>query len=111
MLKIHLSLGLVAAALGATSAGCKKGPDEALVIFPVQVVSDVMFDSIEFTVEKPPTVPPRTLSNVTERTFQFGYYMPGVTADKVTIVGTARHGGCITGIGRLANVGPVAPGR
>ena len=88
-------------ALGGLAAGCKKSPDEALVVFNVTVNTSVQgFTSVHFSVSDPAGVPPRHHDRA-EAAFRFGYYMPGVNGD-VTILGQAVDASeCVVGQGTL----------
>ena len=107
MFRARLSIFASVLALGASGAGCKQDPDRALVVFNVQVASDVpMFAALDFSVETPTGVPPkRVTGEANHRMFRFGYYMPGVNGN-VTIVGKAIDaGGCVIGQGKLNVMG------
>ena len=107
MFNARLSIFASIFALGAAGAGCKKDPDRALVVFNVQVPSDVpVFSALDFSVETPTGVPPkRVTGEANHRMFRFGYYMPGVNGN-VTIVGKAIDaGGCVIGQGKLNVMG------
>jgi len=111
MLKLRLFVVVCLVALGG-GGGCKKAPDEALVIVNVQVAADVSFMSLDFNVEKPASAPTRHLVT-TEHAFRYGYYMP-LTAKTIAIDAIAydrESGGCVVGSGTLTGVGPVTAGQ
>jgi hypothetical protein len=88
---------------GAASSGCKKDPDQALVVFEVQVAPGLSgkITNFKFSVTSSNVpVPPETISDK-KGSFWVGYYMPGVNGS-VTILGEALAGtSCTIGSGTL----------
>src|SRR5450755_4648966 len=86
-------------AFAATATGCKKDPDQALVMLNVKVAAEITdFTDLNFSVDSPPAgIPSKHFTNANNdhRMFTFGYYMPGVNADTLTIRGQALKGGCV----------------
>ncbi len=110
MLKLRLFWVVGALALAGLAGGCKKDPDQALVIFKVSVPSTLAVASYDFSVDQQPGAPTRHLT-ISDKSFQVGYYMP-LSAEKITIKAVAYDGkGCTVGTGILANVGPVKAGQ
>jgi hypothetical protein len=117
MLKLRLIVVTSILALGAAVAGCKKDPEEALVIVNVQLAGGVAPRSIDFKAEAPASAPTRNLTSTASSpfpsTFKFGYYMPA-TAKAFAIDAIAYDratGGCVVGRGTLNGVGPVNAGQ
>lgn len=91
-------------ALAGIAVGCKKLPDQALVIFKVDVASDVQgFTTLEFSADGRKDVPSKTVKNQNDdhRTFQFGYYMPGVNGMVTIRCRALDKNGCVMGEGTL----------
>ncbi len=90
--------------LGVASAGCKKDPDQALVVFQVLVAPGVSaVESFKFSVTASNVpVPAKSITDKkTQSSFWVGYYMPGVDGS-VTILGEAvGAGNCTIGSGTL----------
>ena len=109
MLKIRSSLLLSALLLAGAIAGCKKDPDEGLVLFDVSIADGLSFASIDFSVDMPKGIPTRRVrinELPNKRMFRFGYYMPSVNAaNPLVIVATAYDDNlCQVGTGSLPNV-------
>src|SRR5438045_2322954 len=95
-------------AFAATATGCKKDPDQALVVLDVKVAAEITdFTDLTFSVDSPAGIPSKHFTNANNdhRMFTFGYYMPGVNADTLTIRGRALNGGCVVGEGTLPVMG------
>jgi hypothetical protein len=91
-------------ALAGILAGCKKLPDQALVVFRVEVSASVKgFTRLEFSVDGHKDVAPKAVTNENDdhRTFQFGYYMPGVSGTVTIHCRALDRNGCVLGEGAL----------
>ncbi|HSS39157.1 MAG TPA: hypothetical protein VLT58_10340, partial [Polyangia bacterium] len=94
-------------ALGAsTLSGCKKGADEALVLFTVQTTAGVpAFEKLAFSVDGRPDLPQWVLPKPSgAQPWRLWYYLPGANGS-LTIVGQAKNAaGCVVGKGMVSVV-------